>query len=195
MKPTARSRSPSCNACASAGVHVNVIVAASAAGPSPSSVTAPEASMRAHERACSFLPAATTNSMIMGRLHAPLPYGRFAVDSTIMGRLHAPLPYGRFAVDSTTIGSAATVGRCFAHTGEDVVLELALGHVVVDERTRQHELLPREDLPHDVVGEAHPEAGRVDLGAVREQRLASLGEVVADVDERREVVGAIGVET
>ena len=34
----------------------------------------------------------------------------------------------------------------------------------------------------------------IDLGAVREQRGAALGEVVADVDERRELVLAVRVE-
>ena len=61
----------------------------------------------------------------------------------------------------------------------------------VDERTREDELLPREHLADDVVGEPHPEALGIDLRAVREQRLPALVQVVADVDQRREVVLAI----
>ncbi len=67
-------------------------------------------------------------------------------------------------------------------TGEEVVLVLAVALAGVDERAGEHELLPREDLAHDVVGKPHPEAVRVDLGAVREQRLAPLVQVVAHVD-------------
>ena len=66
--------------------------------------------------------------------------------------------------------------------GEEIVLGLAVGDAGVDERAGEHELLPREHLADDVVGEPHPEPVGIDLRAVREQRLPALVQEVADVD-------------
>src|SRR3954470_24966861 len=148
MNPTDSSSVPSCRACASGGVAVNVTSGGAAGGPSPRSTTVPF-STRAHDRACSFLPAATTNST-----------------STIT----------------------------LTNAGEQVVLELAVGLAVVDERTGERVLLPWEHFADHVVGQPHPKPRRVDLRAVREQCLAPLVQVIADVDQRRELVLAVLVE-
>src|SRR6476660_909174 len=135
MKPTVRSSVPSCSAAASAGVAVKVMSAGSAGAPSPRSTTAASA-MRAQTRACSFLPAATTNSTMTG------PWG-----TTASGTIDGPS----------------------AESGEQIVFELAFGHAVVDQRAHERELLPREDLANDLVGEAHPMTLGIYLRAVCEQ--------------------------
>src|SRR5262245_10679789 len=61
MNPTESSSVPSCNACASAGVAAKVTSASAGGPPSPCSLTC-ASSTRAHDRACCFLPCATTNS-------------------------------------------------------------------------------------------------------------------------------------
>src|SRR5438105_5312238 len=59
---------------------------------------------------------------------------------------------------------------------EQVVLIGAFGGGAVDQRPGQEVLLPGEDLPYDLLREAHPEPRRVDLGAVRQQRRPALVE-------------------
>src|SRR6478735_2877909 len=70
-----------------------------------------------------------------------------------------------------------------AQAGEEVVLHISVGNSRVDQRTCEHELLPREDLAYDLVRQTHPEPGRIDLRAVREQGLAALVQEIAHVDE------------
>src|SRR6185369_11641369 len=121
MKPTERSSAPSCSAWASPGVVVNVTSAARSGAPSPRSITLASAT-RAHARACSFLPAATTNSTTNSPRAAP----------------------------------SGTVDGSGAEPGEQVVLELAFGYAVVDQRAHEREFLPREDLTDYGVGKTHP---------------------------------------
>src|SRR6266508_4591396 len=64
---------------------------------------------------------------------------------------------------------------------EQIGLGLARGDIGVDVRAGEHVLLPREHLAHRVVGQAHPEALRFDLGAVGQQRRPPAVEVVAHV--------------
>src|SRR6476620_9205508 len=82
-----------------------------------------------------------------------------------------------------------------AQAGEEVVLHISVGNSRVDQRTCEHELLPREDLAYDLVRQTHPEPGRIDLRAVREQGLAALVQEVAHVDERGEAFVDRVVET
>src|SRR5580765_4069686 len=90
--------------------------------------------------------------------------------------------------------ASGTIDGPGPESGEQIIFELAFGHAVVDQRPHERELLPREDLADDVVGEAHPMTFGIDLRAVREQRRPPLVQVVADIYERRELVLAIGVE-
>src|SRR5689334_19644518 len=84
---------------------------------------------------------------------------------------------------STRVVMASRPTRGLAQACEEIVLVLAVAARHVDERAGERELLPREHPPDHVVGQAHPEAGRIDLRAVREQCLAPLVQVVADVDQ------------
>src|SRR5437016_4653835 len=158
MKPTERSSVPSWSDAASTGVAVNVTSAGSAGAPSARSSTSASRT-RAHPRACSFFPAATTNSTTT-----------------------SPLRSG-------------TVDGAGAEPGEEIVFVFAFGHAVVDQRAHECEFLPREHLADDVVGKAHPVPFGVDLRAVRQERCPTRVQVVADVDERRELVGPVRIET
>ncbi len=89
-------------------------------------------------------------------------------------------------------------GGAGSHLGPDAGEQVRLGlgrlpraHPAVDQRARPHVLLPRERAPDDLVGQLHPEAVRVDLRAVGEERGPALLEVPADVDVGREPIAVV----
>src|SRR5262249_33426709 len=129
------------------------------------------------------------NVIVAGSGDAPSPCAASAPPS-MRAQLRATSFLPAATTNSTTTGpvgpaDSAGMARMGTKAGEHVVFELAVGHTVVDERSREHELLPREDLAHHVIGEAHPEPVRIDLRPMSEQRFATLEEIVADVDQRR----------